>query len=68
VHGFLDNGRLQLVVSDNGVGQAPAQWGHGLGMGGIRKRVKQNDGTVQWSENTPRGIRCTVNIALTGPV
>ncbi len=68
VHGVLDNGRLQLMVSDNGVGQAPAQWGHGLGMGGIRKRVKQNDGTVQWSENTPRGIRCTVNIALTGPV
>jgi signal transduction histidine kinase len=68
VQGKLERGRLQLILSDNGVGQTPSQWGHGLGMGGIRKRVKQHDGTVQWSENTPRGIRCTVNIALTGPL
>ena len=35
---------------------------HGLGLGGIRKRVRQLGGTVRWLENEPRGIACEVTI------
>ena len=62
----LDRGRLALVVSDDGIGQHPAQWAHGLGLGGVRKRVKLLGGQVQWDVRTPRGIRCSVQAPL-GP-
>ncbi len=35
----LDNDRLHLIVSDNGIGRDPKSWSHGLGLGGVRKRV-----------------------------
>jgi signal transduction histidine kinase len=53
-------GRLTLTVSDNGVGRDPQAWAHGLGLGGVRKRVKQLGGSVDWRENTGTGIRCEV--------
>ncbi|MES2088646.1 MAG: ATP-binding protein [Pseudomonadota bacterium] len=56
----LDNDRLSLTVTDNGLGREPATWAHGLGLGGVRKRVKQLGGTVAWSEVEPQGIRCEV--------
>lgn len=56
----LADDRLSLVVEDNGVGRAPAQWSHGLGLGGVRKRVKQLGGSVRWMEVEPCGIRCEV--------
>jgi signal transduction histidine kinase len=59
----LKNDQLQLSVSDNGNGCQPQTWSHGLGLGGIRKRVKQLGGEVLWRENMPRGIYCTVTIA-----
>ena len=46
----LDAGRLRLTVSDNGGGRNPQAWSHGLGLGGVRKRVKQLGGEVQWRE------------------
>jgi signal transduction histidine kinase len=56
----LSNDRLSLSVEDNGVGREPARWSHGLGLGGVRKRVKQLSGSVRWLEVEPRGIRCEV--------
>jgi len=54
---------LRLVVADDGIGRAPEGWAHGLGLGGVRKRVKLLSGKVHWSENTPCGIRCDVHVA-----
>ncbi len=56
----LAGDRLCLVVSDDGVGRAPAAWDAGLGVGGVRKRVRQLGGEVVWSVNQPSGIRCQV--------
>lgn len=58
----LDGPVLQLQVADDGEGRAPELWAHGLGMGGVRKRVKLMGGEVAWAENTPRGVICTVRV------
>ncbi len=58
----LENDCLQLSVSDDGRGQDPKAWAHGLGLGGVRKRVKQLNGHVEWSEAVPHGICCQVTI------
>ncbi len=57
-----DRGGLRLVVADDGLGREPACWLPGLGLGGIRKRVRQLGGDVQWSERDPCGIRCVVTL------
>jgi signal transduction histidine kinase len=54
--------QLQLTVTDNGNGRNPRAWSHGLGLGGVRKRVKQLGGAVEWREVEPRGISCRVSI------
>ncbi|MBG6078595.1 signal transduction histidine kinase [Rubrivivax gelatinosus] len=56
----LHGTRLTLAVSDDGDGRAPEGWAHGLGLGGVRKRVKLLGGEVRWRENGPRGIVCEV--------
>jgi signal transduction histidine kinase len=56
----LENDHLTLSVEDNGIGREPAKWSHGLGLGGVRKRVKQLGGSVRWLEAEPKGIRCEV--------
>jgi len=56
----LAHDRLSLEVEDNGLGREPATWSHGLGLGGVRKRVKQLGGSVRWVEVEPLGIRCEV--------
>jgi signal transduction histidine kinase len=58
----LDGGVLTLSVIDNGVGRNPQSWAHGLGLGGVRKRVRQLGGSVQWRENGLQGIACHVTI------
>ncbi len=58
----LRNGTLALSVCDDGAGGDPRQWAHGLGLGGIRKRVKQLGGEVQWQLQPPHGICCSVHI------
>jgi signal transduction histidine kinase len=58
----LDKDRLDLSVFDDGVGRNPRAWSHGLGLGGVRKRVKQLGGEVEWRELSPRGIGCRVTI------
>ena len=58
----LDHGAFTLQVADDGVGRAPETWAHGLGLGGVRKRVKQLGGEVRWRENGARGIVCEVRV------
>ena len=58
----LQSDSLELTVTDNGSGRNPRAWSHGLGLGGVRKRVKQLGGEVQWDEATPTGVCCRVRI------
>ena len=58
----LEGGRLRLALADDGIGRNPQGWSHGLGLGGVRKRVKLLGGDVQWRENGRAGIVCTVLI------
>ena len=58
----LRKDRLDLQVLDDGEGRNPRAWSHGLGLGGVRKRVKQLGGEVEWRELSPRGIGCRVTI------
>ena len=60
----LEAGRLQLDVDDDGVGTTPAAWSHGLGLGGVRKRVKLLGGQVAWTAREGGGIRCEVRAPL----
>ncbi|MEQ1804031.1 MAG: ATP-binding protein [Burkholderiaceae bacterium] len=56
----LEQDCMQLSVSDDGRGSAPKSWAHGLGLSGVRKRVKQLNGKVEWSDAAPHGICCRV--------
>jgi signal transduction histidine kinase len=58
----LQSGQLRLTLADDGIGRNPQAWSHGLGLGGVRKRVKLLGGDVQWRENGRAGIVCTVLI------
>lgn len=58
----LERGAFSLQVCDDGVGREPQLWSHGLGLGGVRKRVKLLGGEVQWRENGAQGIVCEVRI------
>lgn len=62
IEGSLHEGRLLLWIADDGQGRDPAKWSHGLGLGGVRKRVRALGGAVRWRENQPRGIICEVQI------
>lgn len=58
----LINDRLVVTVTDDGIGQAPEQWAPGLGLGGVRKRVRQLGGEVTWQERLPQGVCCCVTV------
>ena len=58
----LAGDRLDLAVTDDGRGRNPAAWSHGLGLGGVRKRVRQLGGEVEWTEAEPAGIRCRMTV------
>jgi signal transduction histidine kinase len=58
----LTGSALALSVADDGNGRDPQSWSHGLGLGGVRKRVKLLGGEVRWRENQPRGIVCEVRV------
>jgi signal transduction histidine kinase len=59
----LVGSRLALSVADDGRGRDPQAWSHGLGLGGVRKRVKLLGGEVRWRENGARGIVCEVEVS-----
>lgn len=67
IEGNLAQGQLTLRVADDGQGVQPDLWSHGLGLGGVRKRVSQLRGSVHWREVAPRGIECLVQVPLDGP-
>ena len=67
IHAELACGLLKLTVTDNGVGGTPKDWSTGLGLGGIRKRVRMLGGTIAWLQNTPEGVRCDVSVPLAVP-
>lgn len=67
IHAELHCGLLKLTVTDNGVGGTPKDWSTGLGLGGIRKRVRMLGGTIAWQQNTPEGVRCDVSVPLAIP-
>ena len=58
----LISDRLVVTVTDDGIGQSPDQWAPGLGLGGVRKRVRQLGGEVTWRERLPQGICCRVTV------
>ncbi|HLL19308.1 MAG TPA: ATP-binding protein [Rubrivivax sp.] len=58
---------LTLQVADDGQGREPQAWSQGLGMGGVRKRVKILRGEVVWEENEPQGIVCLVRVPQFAP-
>lgn len=58
----LEQHCLTLSVADDGRGRAPLQWSQGLGLGGVRKRVKLLGGQVQWRENQPKGVVCELTV------
>ena len=63
----LEGDRIELTITDDGIGRNPRAWSHGLVLGGVRKRVKQLGGSVEWVEAVPCGIRCQVVLSdLTG--
>jgi signal transduction histidine kinase len=62
IEGKLENGNFQLIVADDGQGTDPKLWAHGLGLGGIRKRVKALNGDVQWRLHPSGGVRCEVRV------
>lgn len=64
VSGLLREGWLALSVEDDGRGCAPAGWAAGLGVSGVRRRVRDLGGSVTWQERAPRGIRCAIRVPL----
>ena len=62
VSAHYQRGRFTLQVSDDGAGRRPETWAHGLGLGGIRKRVKLLGGEVHWRENGARGVSCEIRV------
>ena len=66
IHVQFDRDQLTITLADDGIGRQPDAWSHGLGLGGVRKRVKLLGGQVKWLEQTPKGIRCEVRAALVG--
>jgi signal transduction histidine kinase len=66
VSAAYERSRFVLKVSDDGGGRKPESWAHGLGLGGIRKRVKLLGGDVRWRENSPRGIVCEIRVPELG--
>jgi signal transduction histidine kinase len=62
VSASVSAGVLRLSVADDGEGRNPQAWSHGLGLGGVRKRVKQLGGEVAWRENGAQGIVCEVRV------
>lgn len=58
----LAGDRLVLSVADDGIGQTPTLWAPGLGLGGVRKRVRQLGGEVSWQQREPQGVECRVTV------
>lgn len=61
--------QLMLRVQDNGKGNSkpPELWAHGLGLSGVRKRVKQLGGSVAWTSLREAGVLCEIKLSFGKP-
>lgn len=57
---------LTLQFEDDGRGREPQDWAPGLGLGGIRKRVRQLGGRADWQGRPGGGIVCRLRLPLAG--
>ncbi|MEF7614563.1 ATP-binding protein [Aquincola sp. MAHUQ-54] len=64
VQASVQDGELTMAVTDNGQGSKPEAWQHGLGLNGVRKRIRQLNGHVEWVEQRPHGIQCRLWASL----
>jgi signal transduction histidine kinase len=62
----LEAGVIRLRVADDGTGGDPQAWSHGLGLGGVRKRVRALGGSVHWQAGEGGGIVCQVTLPQMG--
>lgn len=60
----FDRAQLAIQVCDDGIGREPEAWSQGLGLGGVRKRVRLLGGQVVWVEQPGPGIRCDVRLPM----
>ena len=58
------NGRLILIVEDDGCGFASSETPAGHGLAGIRRRVLKLGGKVRWERGKHGGVRCSAEIPL----
>jgi signal transduction histidine kinase len=58
------DGRLQVSVTDDGVGLNPVRRRHGLGLRGIDERVRELEGTMTISERAGGGTMVAVQVPL----
>ncbi len=56
--------RLDVTVTDDGVGLTAARRGHGLGLRGIEERVKELHGTMEIEAAPGRGTSLTITLPL----
>lgn len=64
IRGAWREGWLTLSVEDDGTGCAPDGWAPGLGVSGVRRRVRELGGRVAWQACVPHGIRCIIQVPL----
>ena len=67
VKGLLRDGWLSLTIDDDGLGRNPEHWACGMGLSGVRRRVRDLGGIVSWQERSPSGIRCMLRVPLADP-
>jgi signal transduction histidine kinase len=58
------NGKLHLVVEDNGMGMAPDARGKGLGLLGMQERIRGLDGTMTIVSSPETGTKLEAEIPL----
>ena len=59
-----DDGRLDVSVTDNGIGLDPARRREGLGLRGIEERVKELQGTMSISGAPGKGTTLVIHLPL----
>ncbi|PZC42673.1 MAG: two-component system, NarL family, sensor histidine kinase UhpB [Chloroflexi bacterium] len=58
----FDPGRVQLTVTDNGIGLPPTLREQGLGITGMRERARLVEGTFEISSPSGHGVRVSLSV------
>jgi signal transduction histidine kinase len=64
IHVSAQNGQLQVLVMDDGIGFDAAGRRNGLGLRGLEERVKELDGTMTISQSSRTGTTLSVRVPL----